>query len=70
MALQQREQFVRGPASLALEGLCAVGRGEDEATGDYGDMRLSEENKEQYRAFEGEQLAVVWLGLAEGSTAY
>ncbi|ORY72924.1 hypothetical protein BCR35DRAFT_307459 [Leucosporidium creatinivorum] len=52
LALDERERFVRGPAEVALEGLCAVGKGEDEEEDDYGALHLSEENKRQYGAFE------------------
>lgn len=54
LSLDEREQFVQRPAEVALEGLCAVGKGEDEEEDDYGALRLSEENKRQYSAFDSE----------------
>lgn len=51
--LEQREEFVRGPASAALEALLEVG---EEGT------RLDEERRMQYAAFEGAGLVLlgVW----------
>lgn len=58
----QRDEFVRGVASVALHGLCAVGRGttsqgddsgEQEEAGILGPMRITSELAGQFEAFKG-----------------
>lgn len=62
--MSQREDLIRGPASVALEGLCAVGKADDEDSGDLGPMTLSSELVGQYEAFKCELATrVVCLGL-------
>lgn len=61
--LSERAQLVKGPATVALLGMLALGTQDDDSQGDdgdSGDMRLNDTRKTEYAAFEGQLHKVVY----------